>query len=110
MNKLIKITFALICFFAGLCLLPNVSAQDKCISVTGKIRAHAFVENPVGIFNQSSSEIENEFLSLRIPKDNTVMISMDNLYISYYDITLITYIVVIDNPADFVRTYFSLHP
>jgi len=67
----------------GLFSFPNLLAEDNCISASGRISAHAFVDNPVGIYNPSYADLDKGSMTLRIPEENTVIISMNDFFESF---------------------------
>lgn len=83
MKSFYKLSFFAICFVTGLFSLPDLLADDWCLSRMGRITAHALVSNPVGIVNVSLNEINRESLTLRIPEEKTVGIFFNNSYKSY---------------------------
>jgi len=83
MKSFYKFIIFTICLLTGLFSLPDLLADDRCLSRTGRITAHAFVNNPVGIVNISQNEINRESLTLRVPEEKTVGISINNSYECY---------------------------
>ncbi len=101
MRVLSKILFFSFCFITGLFSLPDLLADDKCISASGRISAHAFVANPVGIFNQSQSELIKKPMVLRVPEKHTVVISMNDFSESYSSDSTVS-LISLDN---FINDY-----
>jgi hypothetical protein len=83
MKSFYKFIIFTICFLTGLFSLPDLLADDRCLSRTGHIMAHAYVENPVGIFEALQSDSNRGLTTLRIPEEKTVGISINNFYESY---------------------------
>lgn len=83
MRVLIKILFFSFCFITGFFSFPKLLANDKCISASGRISAHAFVANPVGVINISKNDLVKGSMTLRVPREQTVIITNNDFYKSY---------------------------
>ncbi len=99
MRVFLKLSVFTFCFISGLFSFPDILAEEQLKTVSERITAHAFVNDPVGITSLSNSELTKKTMVLRIPENNTVAITMNDYYESYSSDSVVS-LILLDHYAD----------